>query len=71
MNNVHALDRRCNTVSLSMLSKLIDSFNETAVKQQSSYKNIVFACNMTCQIENFYENGKKPKLVKTQQMKNK
>lgn len=67
MNNVHAQDRRCNTISLSMLSELIDSFNEAPVKPRSSYKNIVFACNLTCQFENFMKmEQKKPKPVKTQ-----
>lgn len=60
MNNAHALDRRCNAVSLSVLSKLIDSFNKTPVKQQSRYKNIVFACNLTCQFENFMKMEKSP-----------
>lgn len=59
MNNVHAQDRRRNTVSLPVLSKLIDRFNEAAVKPPSCYKNIVFACNLTCQFENFMKMEKR------------
>lgn len=42
-----------------MLSKLIDSFNEMSVKQQTSYKNIVFVCDLMCQFENFMKMEKK------------